>query len=75
MADQKDLNPLFHWKPFNPGDPAPEIYAILRELLDRQQQLEVARVLIESDIRAGEARLEGARALQKVVAQSIERGG
>jgi hypothetical protein len=67
------LHPLLNWRPFPPGDPGPEIYAILREVLDRRQILEVANVLIEADIRMTEARLDSARALQKVVSQGIGR--
>jgi hypothetical protein len=69
-----ELNPLLRWRPFPPGDPGPEIYEILREVLDRRQILEVANVLIEAEISIGEARLEGARQLQKVVAEGISRG-
>lgn len=66
---------IFPLEPFPPGDPAPEIYSILREVLDHRQLLEVVNVLIEANLKAGEVRLEGMRSLQKLVAQGLERSG
>ena len=68
----KALNPLFQWRPFPQGDPPPEIYDILRDILDRDQLLQFVNVLLESEIRIGEARLEGAKQLHQVVQRGLK---
>jgi hypothetical protein len=69
--EQRALNPLLKWQPWPHGDPAPEIYDILREVLDRQQLLQVANVLLQAEIAVSEARLQSARQLQEVIAKGI----
>jgi hypothetical protein len=56
----------FPWNPVPHGDPAPEIYAILRDL-DIQIQVQAVGVMIRTEVAMTKARLEGLQQLEKVI--------
>ena len=58
----------FPFRPFPPGDPGPEIWAIIREL-EIEKQLQVVHVVLSAEIAMAEARVSGLRELQKIVAR------
>ena len=64
---QTDLSPLLQWKPWPPGDPAPEIWRIIFEL-DRRVQLQVVEMVLDTQIAAAQAHVKGLQGLKKVLA-------
>ena len=64
---ERPLNPLLQWQPWPPGDPAPEIWRIIFEL-DRRVQLQVANVVLATQIAQVKAHLDGLTKIQKLVA-------
>jgi hypothetical protein len=57
----------FPFRPFPPGDPAPEIYEILRDL-DIKLQVQAVGVMLRTEMAMTKARLEGLLLLEKIFA-------
>jgi hypothetical protein len=66
---EPDLSPLLRWRPWPPGDPAPEIWRIIFDL-DQRVQIQVAEVVLDTQIAAARAHLEGMEGLKKVLASA-----
>ena len=64
---QVDLSPLLQWKPWPPGDPAPEIWRIIFEL-DRRVQIQVAEIVLDTHIATSKAHVKGLEGIKKVLA-------
>lgn len=62
------LPPWLTFKPWPQGDPGPEVYALVHDELDTSQRLEFVQALIGIELAMTEARVEGLRELQKIVA-------
>lgn len=63
---ERDLSPLLRWRPWPPGDPAPEIWSIIFEL-DRRVQLQAANIVLQTQIAQTRAHLDGLTKIQKLV--------
>jgi hypothetical protein len=63
------LSPLFHWHPWPPGDPAPEIWRII-EQLDKRWQVQIAGAILDTQIAAGKAHLEGLQQIREIVGKA-----
>jgi hypothetical protein len=63
---QDRLMESFWFDPFHGGDPGPEIWRLIREL-DQRRQIEVAGVVIRTQIAVAEARVAGLKALGEVM--------
>ena len=66
---QPELSRLLDWRPWPPGDPAPEIWRIIYEL-DRKVQIKVIDTVLQTQIAIGRAHLEGLENIRKIVAGS-----
>ena len=66
---QLDLSPLLHFHPWPPGDPAPEIWRIIFEL-DKRVQIQVAEVVLDTQIAIAKAHLKGMDSMKKVLASA-----
>ena len=68
MSQQlQDLSPLLHWRPWPPGDPAPEIWRIIFEL-DRRVQIQFVDTLLDTQIAVAQAQVRGLESMKKVLA-------
>lgn len=63
---QQDLSPLLHFRPWPPGDPAPEIWRIIFEL-DRRIQIQVAELVLDTQIAVLQANVKGLQGMKKVL--------
>jgi hypothetical protein len=63
---ERDLSPILKFRPWPPGDPAPEIWSIIFEL-DRRVQLQVANIVLQTQIAQVRAHLDGLTKIQKLV--------
>jgi hypothetical protein len=66
MVEPSAQHLRFPFWPWPPGDPGPEIWEIIQEL-DAERRLQVARVLIETEIAVSEARVAGLKQLGEVM--------
>jgi hypothetical protein len=67
MSQQlQDLSPLLHWRPWPPGDPAPEIWRIIFEL-DKRVQIQAAELVLDTQIAVLQAHVKGLTGLKKVL--------
>ena len=64
---EQQLSRLLDWRPWPPGDPAPEIWRIIYEL-DRKVQVRVVDAVLNTQIAIGRAHLEGLENIRKIVA-------
>jgi len=62
-----ELSPLLHWRPWPPGDPAPEIWRIIFEL-DRRVQIQFVDTLLDTQIAVAQAQVRGLESMKKVLA-------
>jgi hypothetical protein len=67
MADE-GIPARLRFFPWPPGDPGPEIFAIIREI-DSRQLLNVGRAVIATQIRIAEAHLEGMKQIEGILGQ------
>jgi hypothetical protein len=65
----QQLAPLFRWRPWPPGDPAPEIWRIIEDL-DRRFQLQIAGAILDTQIAAGKAHIEGLQRIHDIVVKA-----
>lgn len=72
MANQ-DLASILKFRPWPPGDPAPEIWQVIYEL-DRRVQVEVAKAVLDAQIAMAHAHVEGLAKVQKILG-SAKLGG
>jgi hypothetical protein len=68
MSEQ--LNELLRFRPFPQGDPPPYPWEIIRQYLDKTQQLAIANVVFEAEVAAATARLAGLKKVQAIVAKA-----
>jgi hypothetical protein len=68
MSDS--LSELLRFRPFPQGDPPPYPWEIIRQYLDKTQQLAVATAVLEAEVVAATARLAGLKKVQAVVAKA-----
>jgi hypothetical protein len=64
------LREQLRFRPFPQGDPPPYPWEIIREFLDRERQIEVARVLLDAEVAVATARLAGLKKVQGLVAKT-----
>ncbi len=67
--EPQQLAPLFRWRPWPPGDPAPEIWRIIDEL-DHRVQVRVAAVVLETQIASAKAHVEGLQKIHTVISKA-----
>ncbi|MFN0154630.1 MAG: hypothetical protein ACKVUT_09645 [Gaiella sp.] len=63
------VNPLFRWRPWPPGDPAPEIWRIIDEL-DQRVQLQVVGAILQTQIASAKVHAEGLQKIHDVIAKT-----
>ena len=68
---EPQLSALLKWRPWPPGDPAPEIWSIILDL-DRRFQLEVVDAVLSTQIAMARAYVDGLERISKVVAGARE---
>jgi hypothetical protein len=66
---QQDLASIFRWRPWPPGDPAPEIWQIIQEL-DRAHQIRAVNVILDTQIAVAQAHMKGLQGLKEVVGKA-----
>lgn len=71
-AQASGLHQTLRWWPFPPGDPAPEIWRVISDL-DKRAQLEVAQVVLQTQIETIRAHAQGLEQIKAVVAKGIGR--
>ncbi|MFL5969807.1 MAG: hypothetical protein ACJ74L_09430 [Gaiellaceae bacterium] len=70
MSQQlQDLSPLLQWRPWPPGDPAPEIWRIIFEL-DRRVQIQVVERVLDTQVAVLQAHVKGLQGLKQVLAEA-----
>jgi hypothetical protein len=70
MSQQlQDLSPLLQWRPWPPGDPAPEIWRIIFEL-DRKIQIEVVERVLDTQVAVLQAHVKGLQGLKQVLSRA-----
>lgn len=70
MSQQlQDLSPLLQWRPWPPGDPAPEIWQIIFEL-DRKIQLEVVGRVLDTQVAVLQAHVKGLQGVKQVLTRA-----
>ena len=67
MANGSDLPQALQFRPWPPGDPAPEIFQVIRDL-DRRIQLQVVDAILDAQISIAKAHIEGLASIRKIVA-------
>lgn len=63
---EEQLSPFLRWRPWPPGDPAPEIWSIISEL-DARQQREIGVIVLRTQIAMEEARIDGLKQIAGVL--------
>jgi hypothetical protein len=63
---QPELSRFLQWKPWPPGDPAPEIWSIIYEL-DRRVQVQVVEAVLNAQIGMARAHIEGLESIRKAI--------
>jgi hypothetical protein len=66
---EPQLAPFLRWRPWPPGDPAPEIWRIIDEL-DHRIQVKVAGAILETQIAAARAHVEGLQKIHAIVTKA-----
>jgi hypothetical protein len=66
---EEDLSQRLRFRPWPPGDPGPEIWAIIREL-DARQQREIAGIVLHAQIAMDEARIVGLKQIADKLASA-----
>lgn len=67
-----ELSPNLRFHPINPGDPGPEIFRLIEGLAERER-LQVAQVIIDSQIAINTARSEGLAKIGKILGSAAHR--
>jgi hypothetical protein len=62
-----DLSPFLHFRPWPPGDPAPEIWQIIFEL-DKRVQVQIAEIVLDTQIAVLKAHVKGMDGIKKALA-------
>ena len=68
MSDQ--LIESLRLRPFPQGDPPPYPWEIIRQYLDKSQQLAVAKAVLEAEVAVATAHLAGLKKVQAIVAKA-----
>ena len=63
---QRELSSALQFFPWPPGDPGPEIWRIIFEL-DQRVKVQVANVVLQTQIAQMKAQLDGLTKIQKLV--------
>lgn len=63
---QPELARALQWRPWPPGDPAPEIWSIIHDL-DRRVQVQVVDAVLNAQIGMARAHIEGLESIRKVI--------
>ncbi len=73
MAQEEGLNPLLWWRPWPPGDPGPEVFALMHSL-PVEQQAQLLKVVSEAHAHINSARSNAYSKIAEVM-DAAARGG